>query len=81
MQTLDEWMKEAFDYWEGAFAFVPEDAPDGAWFQMHIDIADSHLREYQKTFTQCGFGAPPEGTDSHDLVMAYLNITSEIQDL
>lgn len=70
-----EFMKDSFDFWEGAFSTaVDDDAPDGAYFQMHIDIIEDLLEDCCMSLDL----KRPMG-DGHDLYMAYLEIKEERQ--
>lgn len=68
-----EFMKDSFDFWQGAFETgVDDDAPDGAYFQMHKDIIDDLLEDCCMAL---GLDIPMG--DSHDLYMAYLEVKEE----
>lgn len=61
--------KEYQDYLSGLFMDLDEeggDIPDGAWFQMHLDLIEWAQSEEM--------GDLPEG-DPHDIYMAYLEVT------
>lgn len=59
------------DFWEGAFSFIDEDMPDGAYFQMHVDIAETLMKDCCKHF-----GIKNVEGDGHDLYMEYLELTN-----
>ena len=59
------WARENADFLKGVFFHIDEDAPDGAWLQMHIDSV---------TYLQSESDIPRD-LDPHDLVMAYLAAT------
>lgn len=63
-----EWLVETEDYFAGGFTFVDEDAPDGAWFQMHVDIAENLLDEIYDSIDI----HPHQNIDEYDIVNHYL---------
>ena len=71
-EAVDGWMRTAYDYWHGALDHISADVPDGAWFQMHIDVVEFHLldEEIHYGLVEC-IGKPPVDADPHDIVMAY----------
>ena len=71
-EIIKAWMKETFSFWEGAFSFIDEELPDGAWFQCHVDIADDFLSDWDDV-SDGVISDPPLGIDGHDIAMAYLN--------
>jgi hypothetical protein len=71
--TLDQYMRDAFDYWEGAFSFIDDDAPDGSWWQQHEDVATYHTTDHEVRGCLAESGdLPPEDADANDIVHAYL---------
>ena len=55
------------DYFAGAFDMIDEDLPDGAWFQMHVDIAERTLPEI---CTDMGISKPD--VDGYEITHHYL---------
>lgn len=62
------YLRETFDYFRGAFEMIDDDLPDGAWFQMHVDIAEDSFE-----FIKNEFGLiKPKGLDGYDVTHYYL---------
>jgi len=71
----EQWLKESLPYFDGGFTLVDEDAPDGAWFQMHIDIAENLLNQIEDIGIK-----RRQDIDAHDIVQHYLNWVGESDD-
>jgi len=68
--TLTDFVKQSKDYWEGAFSFIDDNMPDGAWLQMHIDTVEASLNSCCSDL-----GLPyPIHFDAHDVVMKYIEL-------
>ena len=68
-----EMCKESFlesskEYFEGAFEMIDEELPDGAWFQMHVDIAENLI----DGFCEMSEVKPPKDIDGYDIAHYYL---------
>lgn len=55
------------DYFAGAFDMIDDDLPDGAWFQMHVDIAEGMLEEVCKDM-----GVKKPNVDGYEITHHYL---------
>ena len=67
---LTEFVKASKNYWEGAFSFIDDDMPDGAWLQMHIDTVEASL---DSCCSDLGLNKP-KNIDAHDVVMKYIEL-------
>lgn len=72
-REIENFVRESLAFWEGAFFAVPEDAPDGAWFQMHVDTAEHILNEWDSKTMLATELDVPEGMDATDLVLEYMS--------
>lgn len=57
------------DYFAGAFEMIDDDLSDGAWFQMHVDIAESIVGAVCKDMGV----KKPKGIDGYDISHHYLS--------
>ena len=67
--------KQYIDYWKGFFSSISDDTPDGAWHQMHIDLAQWQLDNWDYEF----LGDKPD-IDAYTLVSEYFELLSEEQE-
>jgi hypothetical protein len=65
--TAEEFIAASIDYWLGYFSYIPDDAPDGAWWAMHEDGFRDALDDCCEALTL----ARPDA-DENDLMHAYL---------
>ena len=74
-KNVKRFMENTIDFWIGYFSMIPEDTPDGAWWQMHID----GFRYSKKNWKELGLEEYPwpKGIDETDLMHAYLEITED----
>lgn len=70
MITMDKqtFLKTSEDYFRGAFSMLDHDLPDGAWFQAHVDMAESVLGAICKDMGV----KKPQDVDGHDITHHYL---------
>ena len=66
--TLEEFLEATKAYFNGVFKIVDNNAPDGAWMQMHLDLAESALKDCPTTLNY----KIPEGINEHKIVEYYL---------
>jgi len=69
----DEFLKASFDYFFGAFSTVDENLSDGAWWQMHEDIADSLIDDCCSALGLI----KPENIDGNDIAHFYFQNQDE----
>lgn len=72
---ISEWVKKHQCFLEGYFSSIPEDAPDGAWFQMHVDGIEWLINtpEGREVLRDSDMEMPDLREDSHDIVLEYLS--------
>ena len=72
-KQLTKFVKASIDYWEGAFSFIDDSMPDGAWLQMHIDTVEAGLDD---CCSNLGLQKPRD-VDAHDIVMTFIHLTAK----
>ena len=70
-----EMTPEMFAFCEGYFSIVDPELPDGAFFQMHVDLAQSFLDDPQHKKFRKDMKIP-EDADAHEFAMAYFRSTA-----
>lgn len=61
-------LEASADYFAGAFEMISDDLPDGAWFQMHVDIAEEIIDQVCEDMEI----KRPKNIDGHDIAQHYL---------
>jgi hypothetical protein len=64
----EQFLKDSSNFFAGAFELINDDAPDGAWFQMHVDMADSLIDLCCEDLKL----SRPEDIDGFDVATYYL---------
>ena len=65
--TKDEFLEASKDFFIGALSGIDEDMPDGAYWQMHEDIAESLIDDC----CDCLEIKKPKGIDGNDIAHYY----------
>ncbi len=69
--NLHQFMTLQKDYYIGGLSVLPDDVPDGAWYQMRIDTIE-YLSEPENLRMVCPQGTPRLQFDANDILIYLL---------